>query len=181
MQRTDRELLGATRTGDAEAFGGFYRRYGDLVLAYFARRAVPHETAADLMMETFASALVALRKAKAVPPDPAKWLFTIAHHKWVDSRRRGAASRRARERLALERIELDDDDLRAVEAAVAPDNVDRRLAALPEAQAAAVRARILDGQSYAEMEHESQTPQSVLRMRVSRALRALRATAEETP
>jgi RNA polymerase sigma-70 factor (ECF subfamily) len=181
MLRDDSELLGATRSGDAEAFGCFYRRYGDLVLAYFSQRRVAHEAAADLMMETFASALISLKKARGVPSDPGKWLFTIAHHKWVDSQRRGAATHRARERLALERVDLDDHDLRAVEAAISADNVNRRLAALPEAQAAAVRARILEGMSYAEMERESRTPQTVLRMRVSRALRTLRTTTEETP
>ena len=53
--RLDAELL----AGDAEAFGRFYARHEDFVLALFARRVGPGhaELAADLAAETFAGAL----------------------------------------------------------------------------------------------------------------------------
>ena len=181
MHRSDAELLAASRGGDAEAFGEFYRRYVALVIAYFARRVSSPELAADLMMETFAAALLSLSKAASPPPDPPAWLFSIASNKLIDSRRRGGAARRARNRLALERVDLDDHELRRVESSGSAERVEQLLAPLPEAQAAALRARILEDLSYAEIEGLTGVSQQLLRKRVSRALRALRASTKEAP
>ena len=58
--RADEALLVAGRR-DAEAFGVFYRRRVDAVLAFFLRRTGDRELAADLTAETFAAALSAFR------------------------------------------------------------------------------------------------------------------------
>ncbi len=55
----DEALLVAGRR-DAEAFGLFYRRRVDAVLAFFLRRTGDRQLAADLTAETFAAALSAL-------------------------------------------------------------------------------------------------------------------------
>ena len=55
----DETLLLAARE-DAEAFGEFYRRRVDAVLAFFLRRTHDREVAADLAAETFAAALSSL-------------------------------------------------------------------------------------------------------------------------
>ena len=55
----DETLLEAGRS-DAEAFGLFYGRRVDAVLAFFLRRTRNRELAADLTAETFAAALSAL-------------------------------------------------------------------------------------------------------------------------
>ena len=55
----DIDLLKATRRGQAEAFGELFARHRALVLAYLTRRASAAEPAADLLAETFASALLA--------------------------------------------------------------------------------------------------------------------------
>ena len=56
---SDNELLQACRAGDREAFGRFYARHNTTLLGFLGRRVVEPEVAADLMAETFASALVA--------------------------------------------------------------------------------------------------------------------------
>jgi hypothetical protein len=57
--RADEALLVAGKR-DVEAFGLFYRRRVDAVLAFFLRRNGDRELAADLTAETFAAALAAL-------------------------------------------------------------------------------------------------------------------------
>ena len=83
--RTDEDLL---LSGDAEDFGGFYDRYVDMLLGYFARRAGDADAAADLTAETFAAALVARKRFRAASAPAVAWLFGIAQHKLADHRRR---------------------------------------------------------------------------------------------
>src|SRR3954462_643347 len=65
--RTDEDLLQAT-PDDPEAFGIFYRRHVDAVLAFFRVRTGDPELAADLMAETFAAALLAVPRRAARRP-----------------------------------------------------------------------------------------------------------------
>ncbi|MEA2496281.1 MAG: hypothetical protein QOJ29_4192, partial [Thermoleophilaceae bacterium] len=78
-----------------DAFGAFYDRYRDALLAYFIRRVRDPDVAADLMAETFAKALLTLHGGARVS-SPAPWLFSIARSTLVDSVRRGQVEARAR-------------------------------------------------------------------------------------
>jgi RNA polymerase sigma factor (sigma-70 family) len=176
MERSDEQLMRATRRGEAEAFGVLYVRHRALVLAYLTRRC-ERELVADLLAETFAGALLAVHDGRAPRgPTAAPWLLTIAHNKLVDARRRGAAEDAARRRLALDRIVPGDEDLRRIDALGA--DIESALAALPESQRAALRARILEERDYDEIAREFATTESTVRQRVSRALRRLRTDAE---
>jgi RNA polymerase sigma-70 factor (ECF subfamily) len=172
----DRELLSACRAGDPEAFGVFYVRHRQRILAYLARRVRQPEVAADLMAETFAAALVATRDRDApVASAPLAWLFTIARNTLIDSRRRGRVEAEARKRLGLSPLVLDDQDLeRVIEIAEATDI----LAGLPETLSAeeweAVRRRVLDEEAYADIAGSLRCSEAVARKRVSRALAQLR-------
>src|SRR6476659_7917875 len=110
--RSDEDLLSAR---DGATFELFYRRYADRMLGYFVRRTHDAELAADLTAETFAAALTARRRYRADRGNASSWLFAIAYHKLTDAQRRGAAEDRARRRLGMERIELSDGDLLAIE------------------------------------------------------------------
>jgi RNA polymerase sigma-70 factor (ECF subfamily) len=172
MERTDEQLLSATRDGDAEAFGEFFVRHRGLVIAFLLRRC-DREPAADLLAETFASALIAVHDGRAPRgPTAAPWLLTIAQNKLRDLQRRGRVEDAARRRLALERIVPTDEDLRRIERVGA--DVEALLRALPEAQRGVVRARVLDERGYDEIARELDTSESAVRQRVSRALRRLR-------
>jgi RNA polymerase sigma factor (sigma-70 family) len=179
-ERDDRQLLDAARGGDGQAFGAFYRRRRDVVLAYVGRRTGDPELAADLLAETFAAALLAvLDRARELPREPVAWLMTIAHNELIDSLRRGQVERAARERLALERLALeplalDDEDLERIEELMDATDVEATLLELLSAQQLdALRARILDERDYAQIARELRCSEAVVRKRVSRALRTL--------
>jgi RNA polymerase sigma factor (sigma-70 family) len=180
-RRSDRELLERSRVGDVEAFDRFYRRHRELLLSFCMHRVGDPELAADLMAETFAAALAAVHEhARALPQTPLAWLFGIAQHKLIDSYRRGRIEDEARRRLRLEPLVLDDADLeRVAEIADRTDLADELMRRLPNAQALALRARVLDERPYAEIARELHCSEAVVRKRVSRGLKALRTSTGE--
>ncbi len=175
----DRELLRASRDGTG-GFGVFYERHREEVLAFHSQRVAEPEVAADLTAETFAAALSAVHEPNRRLPDvPIAWLFTIAHRKLIDSYRRGRVEDAARQRLALEPIVLEDEDLERIQATARTIDVAFELARkLPPAQFEALRARVLDAREYSEIAGELRCSETVVRMRVSRALKSLRNTME---
>ncbi len=173
----DRDLLQLARRGDAERFGEFYRRRRGAVLAFLRPRVASAEIAADLMCETFAAALIAVHEPdRQLPREPVAWLITIARNELLDAWRRGRVADTARSRLALEPLALGDEDLIAVDDAAADADLLAQLAReLPPAQLHALSAHLLDGRSYPEIAAELGCSESVVRKRVSRSLRTLRA------
>jgi DNA-directed RNA polymerase specialized sigma24 family protein len=155
---TDGELLDRTIAGDREAFGVLYERRHDLVLAFLLKRTRNPEVAMDLMAETFAAALVALLDR---PP------AIVNNHGRVEST--------ARERLALEPVQIDDSDVELVLRTAAETDLLIRLSEeLPADQFDALRARVLDERGYDEIARELECSSAVVRKRVSRAIATLR-------
>jgi RNA polymerase sigma factor (sigma-70 family) len=177
----DRELLRRTRDGDPEAFGDFYRRRRGDLLAYLRVRVPTAELAMDLMCETFVKALVVVHdQERELPTVPLAWLLTMARNELIDAARRGHVDDSARQRLAMEPLQLSDRDLDAVdEAAADADLLDRLREGLPQDQSQALIARVLEDREYAEIAAELRTSESVIRKRVSRALSHLRTMREE--
>jgi DNA-directed RNA polymerase specialized sigma24 family protein len=104
---SDGELLKRTRAGERDSFGVLYERRHELVLAFLLKRTRNPEVAMDLMAETFAAALVALAdRPPAITGSAAPWLLTIARNAMVDSYRRGRVENAARQRLALEPVQI---------------------------------------------------------------------------
>jgi RNA polymerase sigma-70 factor (ECF subfamily) len=178
---SDGALLKASRTG-GDGFDAFYRRHRDAVLAFHGQRTRDPELAADLTAETFAAALLVVRdEARDLPNSPAAWLFTIAHRKFVDSYRRGRVEDEARRRLQFERLEIRDADVERINEILSTTDALAHLAEqLPAAQFAALRARVLDERDYADIADEMRCSPGVVRMRVNRALKALRTGAVST-
>jgi RNA polymerase sigma factor (sigma-70 family) len=160
---------------DGEVFAVFYRRHARGLLGFFRRRVESTEVAFDLTAETFAAALESL--ARYVPgPEPASaWLYGIARNKLGEAVRAGVVQDRARRALAMEPIALDDEAIECLERQSATTVV-TALDALPADQAAAIRARHLDGRDYAEIAEALRCSESVVRKRVSRGLQTLRKT-----
>lgn len=173
---SDDELLAAAYR-DREAFTAFYRRYERLVLAFFLRRTGDPELAADLCAEVFAAVLVSCRRYRPGGGGAHGWLFGIAEHKLIDSRRRGVVADRARRRLGMAPIELVDADLERIveEAGAAVGLLDE----LPAEQREAIRARVLEDRSYEQIAGELSCSPAVVRKRVSRGLARLRQALEE--
>lgn len=181
--RDDGELLVAAAGGDDRAFAEFYGRWLPLVTGYHLRRTRSRELAFDLTAETFAAVVVGLNRFDPDRGSPASWLFQIAEHKLVDSRRRARVESSARMRLGLEPVVLEDRDLERVEQLASLGDgrlLERQLARLPVPQRDAVRARVLDERSYAEIAGEMDCSEAVVRQRVHRGLRRLRERLRET-
>ena len=173
---TDAVLL--SRSGDdPAAFGTFYRRHVDAVLAFHYRRTGSAATAADLTAETFAAAFLARRRFRPGPAPARAWLFGIARRQLGKFVRRQRVADRARRRLGVPRIEPAAADLERVEALVdlAPLALalNEAVASLPETQAQAVRLRIGEERSYAEVAERLGCSEGAARVRVSRALTTL--------
>jgi RNA polymerase sigma factor (sigma-70 family) len=175
-RRLDAELL----AGDPEAFGRFYARHEDFVLAVFVRRigGGRPELAADLTAETFAQALAARRQFDASRGEPRAWLYGIARHVLARSVDRGRVEDRARNRLRIERLALDDEAIARIEE-LTGEMALAALDGLPEEQRLAVRGRVIDEVEYADLAQMLRCSPSLVRQRVSRGLRTLRERLEE--
>ena len=168
------EVLLARAHADDGAFAEFYRRWERPVAAFFMRAVGSGEVAADLTAETFAEAL-----SSAVRFDPARgeapaWLFGIARHLLSRSRERGRVENRARVRLGLPPLAIDDELIARIEAVTGDERALSLMARLPEDQRRAVQARVVEERGYDEIAAELQCSESVVRKRVSRGLAALR-------
>jgi RNA polymerase sigma factor (sigma-70 family) len=174
--RGDRAWLERARYGDGAAFEALYQRHRRVVLAFLARRVAEPEVAADLLAETFAALLVVIgNRDRALPESPIAWLIGTARNLLVNSRRRGRVEVAARRRLGMERLTLDDADLRRVEEVSAETDVLAELKAmLPADQFQALKARVFDEEDYATIAHDLGCSEAVVRQRVSRAAKTVR-------
>src|SRR5262245_51848438 len=169
--KTDAELIRAART-DAGAFRELYDRYADPVHGYHLRRTRDVHVSHDLTAETFAQAWLSRRRFRDRAGGSAgPWLFAIARNVLVSSVRRGSLENDARRRLGM----LD------AATSVSPDeswldDADEILGTLPDAQGDAVRLRVLDDLSYAEIAGTLGITQEAARVRVHRGLATLRTT-----
>jgi RNA polymerase sigma-70 factor (ECF subfamily) len=174
---TDAELLARTPT-DMDAFAVFYRRHVDWVLRVSARRTRSPHHAGDLTAEVFASALLAAGRFRPERADGAanNWLFGILLHKLAGFERRGAVERRGRRRLRMREPVLTDDEFDELSRQpIGGPDVVGMLERLPAAEREAVRARVIDERSYAELAALLKITEANARKRVSRGLAALRA------
>lgn len=175
-RRSDEELLVAAATGtDPEAFGVFYRRTAEALLAFLLRRTRRADLAADVCAESFAHLLERLDRFDATRGAARGWLFRIAHNQLIDAARRGQVEDRARRRLGIEPLTLTDADLDAVaELRDREDLVEGLLEGLPAEQRQALVARVVHERDYAEIARSLRVSEAVVRKRVSRGLASLR-------
>ena len=165
------------RAGDSTAFGAFYDATAKQVLAFFYRRVVCPHVAADLASETFARALEHLRKFDPQKGSALSWLFGIAANLHLDWLRHGRVTDRARRRLGIARVAVDDATLEAIEASVdlvplreaMRDALDDLTPTLREA----VVLRVAYGLPYAEVAEKLGVTIDTARVRVSRGMSAL--------
>ena len=168
---------------DLDHLARLYEEHAADLVRFFARRTFQADVAVDLVAETFAQALAHRDQFRGASDGEAlAWLFGIARHELGTYFRRGVVARRAMAQLGLtvpaltgadfERVE-ELADLRAQREVVA-----QALAELSIDHREALRLRIVEEQSYAEVARRLGTTEGTARARVSRALRAL---AQATP
>jgi len=86
---------------------------------------------------------------------------------------------RVRRRLGMQPVVLTDEALARVEA-LSDEPATTALAALSVDQAAAVRGRIVDEREYEDLARDMRCSESVVRQRVSRGLRAMKSSLEDS-
>ena len=169
---SDEELLELTPRRPA-AFEQIYIRHERLILAYFRRRTRSADLAVDLTAETFVAALAAARRFKRGDTPAVGWLLGIARHKLLRSIEKGRVEDRARNKLGTQRLEFDDEELERVDR-LATWPVEQLLSQLPPDQAEAIRARVVEEQSYDVIAARLRCSPLVARKRVSRGLATVR-------
>lgn len=181
--RSDVEILRESLR-DTDAFAEFYDRYSRDVLAWCYRRTADAQTAADLAAETFAQAFACRARYREDVGTPSAWLFGIAAHQVSRYWRRRRVERRWQSRLGMDRLEVSDveaDQIAAIDAVRGFETaLGAAIATLSGGGADAVRLRIADGLSYAEIARRLGCSEGAARVRVSRALTRL-AEALEVP
>lgn len=179
----DSQLAAAART-DRGAFGDLYDRNADQLLAYFYRRVACPHTAADLAAETWADALHSIDRYDPTRGAARGWLYGIAANQMRRWLRSGQVSNRARRRLGVDDIHLDDDDVAHIESLVdlAPLRAELvgALAALSTPVRDAVVLRVVHDLSYDQIAMQLRCTPGAARVRVSRGLAQLHA-AFDTP
>jgi RNA polymerase sigma-70 factor (ECF subfamily) len=174
----ERLLLRAV--GNEDAFAAFYARFEHPVVAFFVRAVGRGDLAADLTAEVFAAALESLERFDPALGDAAGWLFGIARNVLARSRERGRVEDRARRRMGMGVLALDDEAIERIEASIGSgDGALTLLADLPDEQREAILARVVHERGYPDIAGELQCSESVVRKRVSRGLAAMRTRMEE--
>lgn len=167
---------------DPEVFGVLYDRHIVAVLSFFQRRTASPQDSADLAAETFARAFQ--MRHKYVPTESAgiAWVLGIARNELRQAARSGRVRDRARVRLGMSRIELDDESFERIEELVdfAPLRLEleEALKAMSPKIAGALLLRIGLELPYEEVARRLGCSRGTARARVSRGLTALADTLE---
>jgi RNA polymerase sigma factor (sigma-70 family) len=177
--RRDEDLLVASG-GRPANFVAVYDRILPGLLAYFARRTLDAQVAADLAAETLAAAYASRRRFRdRGDGSAAAWLYTIAGRKLGRYLRRLRVEDAARRRLGMERLELGPDDIERIEALIDFEHIGREVRGafdqLRADQREALRLRVIEGRSYREMATALGCSEETARARVSRGLKRLAA------
>ena len=147
----DAELI-LRSSREPEVFGALFERHAEPMLAFFARRTLDAEAAAELVAETFAEAFSSRSRFRDQGVDGAGWLYGIGKHLLSRYFRAGAVEARARRRLGMPERTVNDDDYERIEELIdferVGDVILEALSTLPEDQREAVRLRVIDGRSY---------------------------------
>ncbi|WP_050897074.1 RNA polymerase sigma factor [Patulibacter medicamentivorans] len=172
---SDARLLSA---GDRISFETFYVRHVDTVLAYVSRRVSQPDVAFDVVAETFARALDRRTQYRSRRGPAVAWLLTIARNVLIDAQRRGRVADDTRQRLQMQPVVLEDEELREIEERSAAP-LSEALQRLPAAQREAVERRVLQEEPYATIATSLKCSEQVVRQRVRRGLAALREDYQE--
>ena len=175
--KTDPELLAAARR-DPHAFKEFYDRYALMIGFWLRIRTGSDDLAAELTAETFAQAWLSVRRFKGSEDDSgAPWLFGIARNVLGTYLRKRMVETAGRLKLGMPVGQVDDEfeqvEERLTAEAVAPAVRDA-FAMLPVEQREALELRTIGQLPYADVADRLGCSENAARLRVSRALGALR-------
>lgn len=164
------DLLAAARAGESWALTRLYERYAPKVAGYL--RAGGASDPEDATSEVFLGVLRGLGRFEGDEAAFRRWLFTIAHRRLVDDRRR----RRWRHVAPIEPVVDDHSD--AVADRVDAAHIRRVLDRLRPLQREVLLLRVVAGLSHQEVARILRRPAGTVRVLQHRALNALRRALE---
>jgi RNA polymerase sigma-70 factor (ECF subfamily) len=166
--RSDVELLQRARR-DPEAFCSFYERHAVQLRGWLRSEVESREVANDLTAETFAQALVSLRRFRGTTDEAAlAWLNGIARNLLFQYWRR-------RLRLGMPLDDYGDYDAadEELDALALSPQLRHAVDLLPDGEREALSLRVIDELPYEEVAERLAIAVPAARMRVFRALRTL--------
>ena len=178
MRKNFAAVLRAARTGDEWAWNALYAEFAPALLGYLRARRADHPE--DVLGEVMLQIVRDLPSFDGGKGEFRAWTFTIAHHRLLDERRRGA--RRPAEPMPapeLERLgplgDVEEDALRALSA----ERVGRLLAKLSPDQQNVILLRLLGDLTFEQVaEVIGKTPGAVKALQ-RRALEGIRSELEK--
>lgn len=167
------------------AFPLLYRALSPRILRFFARRVFEPEAAVDLTAETFAQALVSRRKFRGgSKAELEAWIWAIARAELSHYLRRGKTERRALARLGMQVPTLTEEDHARIEELASLGElrvtVADALDDLDGDQREALRLRVVEERPYSAIAATLGVSEATVRARVSRGLRALARSLDQT-
>lgn len=154
-----------------------YDRHVRTLLPHFYRRTACAETVADVTAETFAAAFAARRRYRQTGAPARAWLSKIGQRQLGRALRRGRVDQRARRRLGLERVPLDEESIVCIGALAdlepMREAVREAMGSLWPNLAAAVALRVGDDLPHAEVARRLGCSEGAARTRVARGLSKL--------
>jgi RNA polymerase sigma factor (sigma-70 family) len=172
LRRSDRYRL------DADRLATLWEELAGPMAVYYTRRVLDAEVAVDLVAETFAQAFADRDQFRgSTREEAAGWLYGIARHQLSRYFKRGAAARRALQRLNLERPNLSSGEIEELERLAELRSLQPMIAQamthLSPDQRHAVQLRVVGEQTYADVAMALGVSEQTARARVSRGLRSL--------
>lgn len=166
---------------DPDGFHRFYERHALRLRAWLRRETGSTDVANDLTAEAFAQALVSLKRFRgSTEAEAVAWLYGIAQNLLRQYRRRERVETAARRRLGMPLREYAayDEAEELADAQGLARVLEEALAALPDHERRALDLRIVEELRFDEVAERLAVASPAARMRVTRALRALRARLE---
>ncbi len=177
---TDAELLARVRRGDDEALEAIFERYEQPLFLFLLGILRDYHRAEDALQETFVQALERLEDI-----DPAHlrgWLFTVAYHQGMLTRRKLASQQRHFPRAAADPDQvtthaghgLPEDPAARVETREELERCGELLRQLPENQQEVIRLRLYEGKRFREIAEDLGCPLNTALARMHEGLKKLR-------
>jgi RNA polymerase sigma-70 factor (ECF subfamily) len=172
VDMTDESLLARVASGDDDALGSLYDRFGRVAYGLALRILRDERLAEDAVQEAF---LAVWRQAASFRPERANarsWVLTFVHRRAVDLVRR--EERRRAEPLEPEAEAATGSTAEAVELRRRREAVQRALAQLPEEQRRPIELAYYGGFSQSELAERLGEPLGTIKSRMFTGLKRLR-------
>jgi RNA polymerase sigma-70 factor, ECF subfamily len=176
----DAHLMAQVASGDRDAIGYLYDRYGATLLPVALRILGNKADAEDVLHDAFVTLPERARHYSAERGSIAAWLIILVRNLSIDrTRRRGARQALAQSSASDlsdaqdERYPLGNPEI-AVDTASARERVRRALASLPHAQRFTLQTAFFQGLSYPEISARDGVSLGTVKSRAARAIAALR-------